>query len=94
MFGDVTSIKENNCVRYYPLLENWSVYYKGYISFFRNNANITMQEFFASIVGLGLRLVTVPYVLHSIFIIIVFKVVYEIVSLIKSKVGLLKETLT
>ena len=41
--------------------------------------------------------VTVPYVLHSIFIIIVFKVVYEIVSLIKSKVGLLKrkeETLT
>ena len=56
-----------------------------------------MQEFFASIVGLGLRLVTVPYVLHSIFIIIVFKVVYEIVSLIKSIVGLLKrkeETLT
>ena len=42
-------------------------------------------------------LVTVLYVLHSIFIIIVFKVVYEIVGLIKSKVGLLKrkeETLT
>ena len=41
--------------------------------------------------------VSVPYVLHSIFIIIVFKVVYEIVSLIKSEVGLLKrkeETLT
>ena len=38
--------------------------------------------------------VTVPYVLHSI---IVFKVVFEIVSLIKSKVGLLnkkEETLT
>ena len=38
--------------------------------------------------------VTVPYVLHSI---IVFKVVYEIVSLINSNVGLLnqkEETLT
>ena len=42
-------------------------------------------------------LVTFPHVLHSIFKIIVFKVIYEIVSLIKSKVGLLnrkQETLT